>query len=295
MRCLGVGLLLRGRRWAKPFGLLPIGVACGLHTLHNYVAVNSKSSAEPFNSALENVLWLVPLTGLAIAIALDLRTLHRAKSLVPGVLLPSGQSLFRFSLTALPWTAWIVLRFILVRRSLWFLAARTTPATAEPLRAVVGELVTEMQAAGNRQAWRGLRVRQTLVAAIGWKRRVLLGIVWLALMVPALLLAIVGSFPSRAGLQQSLSTGLGAKLMLGSAVAALLWILWRVIAGIVEVRRTARSPLGDLMAAARLRVLVALGALSIGTIILYLPSPVPNSTTTSPSTPISWTPWTTYS
>ncbi|TCC39159.1 hypothetical protein E0H75_39960 [Kribbella capetownensis] len=87
---------------------------------------------------------------------------------------------------------------------------------------------------------------------------------------PALLVAIVGSFPSRAGLQQSLSTGTGAKLTLASAGVALLWILWRLIAGLLEVRRTAKSPRGELIAAARLRVLVALGALPIGALLLYL-------------------------
>jgi hypothetical protein len=203
--------------------------------------------------------------------ALDLSTLHRARSVVPRALLPGGRlAVLRFSLTALPWTGWVALRFILVRRSLWFLAARTTLATAEPLRGVVSEIVTEMQAAGDRRAWRGLHVRQTLLAAIRWKRRALLVVVWLALMIPALLLAIVGSSPSRAGLQQSFATGVGAKVMLGSAVVALLWILWRLIAGVFEVRRTAKSPLGDLIAAARLRILVALGALSIGTLLLYL-------------------------
>ncbi|TCC39160.1 PrsW family intramembrane metalloprotease [Kribbella capetownensis] len=182
---LGVGLLLRERRWTKLLGLLPIGFACSLHTLHNYVAVNSDSAAEPFSSALENLLWLVPLIGLAVAMALDLKTLHRAKSVVPEVLLPGERpgpaAVLRFSLTAVPWTVWIALRFILVRRSLWFLTARTTPAVAEPLRVVVAELVTEMQAAGNRQAWRGLQVRAILLPAIGgWKRRALLAVLWLA-------------------------------------------------------------------------------------------------------------------
>jgi RsiW-degrading membrane proteinase PrsW (M82 family) len=259
---LGVGLLLRSRSWMRLLGLLPLGLACGLHALHNFVAVNPESAAEPFTSGLETVLWLVPLISLAIAMALDLKTLHRAKSAVP------TPSVRRFSLIAFPWTAWIVLRFILVRRSLWFLAARSTPAAAEPMQRVVGEILTEMHAAGNRQAWRGLGV---LSAIGGWKRRVLLAIIWLALMIPALLLAVVGSFPSRAGLQESLSTGTGAKIMLGFAAAALVWILWRLIAAVLEVRRTAASPVGETIAAARLRVLVALGALSIGTALLYLP------------------------
>jgi hypothetical protein len=56
--------------------------------------------------------------------ALDLRTLRWARSAVPGVLLP----VLHFSTTAFPWTARIALRFVLVRRSLWFLAARSTPA-----------------------------------------------------------------------------------------------------------------------------------------------------------------------
>jgi hypothetical protein len=90
------------------------------------------------------------------------------------------------------------------------------------------------------------------------------------LITPAVLLAVVGSFPSRADLQKSLSTGTGAKLMLAFAAAALVWIVWRLIASLLEVRRTAASAVGETIAAARLRVLVALGALSAGTVLLYL-------------------------
>jgi hypothetical protein len=80
---LGVGWLLRGRGWARLLGFLPLALACGLHALHNYAAVYQESAAESFNTALENVLWLVPLASLATAMALDLNTLHRAKSDVP--------------------------------------------------------------------------------------------------------------------------------------------------------------------------------------------------------------------
>lgn len=252
-----MGLLLRGRRWVRLLGLLPLGLACGLHALHNYAAVEPES----FTTGIENVLWLVPLVSLAIAMALDLKTFHWAKSALP------TPPVRRFSVIALPWTAWISLRFILVRRSLWFLAARSTPTAAEPMQRIVGEILTEMLAAGNRQAWRGLRV---LSAIGGWKRRALLAVIWLTLMVPALLLVLVGSFPSRVDLQKSLSTGTGANIMLGFAAAALIWILWRLIAALIEVRRTAASPLGEPIATARLRVLVALGALSTGTLLLYL-------------------------
>jgi hypothetical protein len=123
-----VGWLLRGRSWPRLLGLLPLALACGLHALHNYLAVHQESAAESFNTVFENVLWLVPLTSLAIAMALDLNTLRRAKSAVPTA------SVLRFSVTAPPWTVWVALRFILVRRSLWFLAARASPAAVEPMR-----------------------------------------------------------------------------------------------------------------------------------------------------------------
>jgi hypothetical protein len=271
---LGVGLLLRGRAWARLLGLVPIAFACGLHTLHNYVAVKPEAAAESFANAFDGQLWLIPLTSLAIAMALDLKTLRWAKAVVPGALLAGEQTglsaLLRFSVTALPWTAWIVLRFVPVRRSLWYLAARSTPATAEPLRQVVSSLAAEMNAAGHRQAWRGLPVRRLLLTARGWKLRLALIVITIALTVPAALLLGIGSFPSHAVLQKTLATGTGAKAIYWLAIAGLVWILWRLIAGVIGMRRAAASPLGEVVTTARFQLLVALGALSIGGVLLYL-------------------------
>jgi hypothetical protein len=263
---LGVGLFLRGRAWTRLLGLVPVGLACGLHTLHNYAAVKPEAALEPLNSTLESQLWLVPLLGLAIAVALDLKTLRWAKAAVPGIEPPA---LLHFSLIAPPWTTWVALRFVPVRRSLWYLAARSTPAAAEPLRQVVSALATEMNAASQAPAWRG--VHRLLRTAGAWKRRLVLLAVTIALAVPALLLLVIGSFPSHANLQQSLISGTGAKVLYGFAIAGLLWILWRLIATVTtQVRRTAASPLAEATTTARLQLLVALGAASTSASLAYL-------------------------
>jgi RsiW-degrading membrane proteinase PrsW (M82 family) len=222
---IGVGLMMRGRRWARLLGLLPISIACCLHTAHNYVAVKPQAAVSPFASAVESQLWLVPLITLAIAMAIDLKTLRWAKAVVPGVLLagegPGISALFRFSVTAPPWTSWIVLRFVPVRRSLWYFAARSTPTAVEPMRQVVSGLAAEMTVAGHKQAWLGLPIRELLLAAGRWKRRLVQIFVAVALAVPALLVVVIGSFPSHAGLQKSLTIGHGAVVMFGFAVGGL--------------------------------------------------------------------------
>lgn len=262
---LGVGLFLRGRAWTRLLGLLPVGLACGLHTLHNYAAVKPEAALEPLNSALESQLWLVPLLGLAIAVALDLNTIRWAKTVLPGA---GSSALLHFSLVAPPWTTWVVLRFIPVRRSLWYLAARSTPAAAEPLRQVVSALAAEMDSAGSGLAWRG--AHRVLLTAGGWKRKLVFLAITIALAVPALLLLVIGSFPSHANLQKSLTTGTGAKVIYGFAIAGLLWILWRLIASLTEIRRTAAAPLGTAITTARLQFLVSLGAASTSVLLLYL-------------------------
>jgi hypothetical protein len=241
----------------KLLGLLPIGIAAGLHTLHNYVAVHPDAAGESFNTALESQLWLIPLLALAIAMALDLKTLHWAKAVVP---LPP-LSTFHYSLTAPPWTTWIALRFLLVRRSLWYLAARSTPAAAEPLRQLVSTLATEMS-----RGWQGLPKLHLRFRPA----RLLLYAVPIALAVPAVLLLIIGSFPSHANLQKSLTNGSGAKLIYWVAIAALLWLLWRLLASITEIRRTAALSIGTAVTTAKLHFLVAAGAVTSSAALLYL-------------------------
>jgi hypothetical protein len=248
---------LRGRAWQRLLGLLPIGIAAGLHTLHNYVAVHPDAAGESFNTALESQLWLIPLLALAVAMALDLKTLHWAKAVVP---LPPLSAL-HYSLTAPPWTTWIALRFLLVRRSLWYLAARSTPAAAEPLRQLVSTFTMEMS-----RGWQGLPKLHLRFRPA----RLLLYAVPIALAVPAVLLLIVGSFPSHANLQKSLTTGSGAKLIYWLAIAALLWLLWRLLASVIEIRRTAALSIGTAVTTAKFHFLVAAGAVTSSAALLYL-------------------------
>ncbi|MFF1919066.1 hypothetical protein ACFVW8_00570 [Streptomyces sp. NPDC058221] len=89
-------LLWRTRGWWRVLSVLPVALAITHHTLNNYAVTDSGGQAADWLEALDDKAWMMPPACLTLAMLLDLRRLHRAKRITPGVLLATERT------TALP-------------------------------------------------------------------------------------------------------------------------------------------------------------------------------------------------
>ncbi|MCT7351016.1 PrsW family intramembrane metalloprotease [Streptomyces sp. 15-116A] len=277
---LGVGLLWRLPRWAKPVAVVPVTLAVAHHTLNNYVAENGRR--EPQREWLEDIdngLWLISLATLALAMLIDLRHVRRGKRNMPDVLLGSERSdgdsiaaVTRYAAWRLPWSLLIALRFVRLRRSLYYsYAAHPTASGIEPLRNSVAEIARRINATDHERPWRTVdrraHVRAARAAARSPRRWLILVPCLLAL--PSVLFLGAGSFKSTVGLQDFFASVAGAKLLMGCAVAALAWIAWQLVLLARTWRRTAAQPLGEQLAQHRLRFGTAVGSATTGLLLLW--------------------------
>ncbi|MFJ5557351.1 PrsW family glutamic-type intramembrane protease [Streptomyces sp. NPDC093250] len=276
---LSVGLLWRlPGRW-KPVALMPFVVAVAHHALNNYVAVNGRR--EPQREWLEKLdshMWITSLAVLAVAMILDLRHVHRGKRSMPDVLLASERvdgdgiaALTRYAAWRVPWSLLVATRFARLRRSLFYArAARGTANDLEPLRTAVAGIASRMNATDGARAWRTVVMRGRLKAA--WaaegRRRWLLLIPCL-LTLPSILFLGVGSFESTSRIQGFFATGAGPKLMMGCAIAALVWIAWQLAVLVETWRLSAAQPFGEQLAVHRLRFASAAGSALAGVLLAW--------------------------
>ncbi|MFI9823832.1 PrsW family intramembrane metalloprotease [Streptomyces sp. NPDC052013] len=274
----GAGLLWRAHGWVRLLSVPPILAAAVHHAVNNYAVEEHTEDARQRLEALDGVAWAAPLLCLAIAMAVDLRQLHRGKRTVPGVLLASERAegdsvgaLVRYAAWRLPWSLLIVLRYVRLRRSLLYAAASAPPDDSGELREVVAGITARMDASDNRGAWQALNIRAWLKAVrrarrSHWRWLLLIPCV---LMLPALLFLVVGSFTSTAGLQEFFSTGAGPHILMGFGIAALAWIAYQLTILLRSRRQVSAQPLGELLAAHRFRLGIALGAATTGVFLLW--------------------------
>ncbi|MGW7688543.1 hypothetical protein ACWGMA_06580 [Streptomyces asiaticus] len=280
MAALGVGVLLRGRGWARALGVLPLAAASGLHMLTNYAAAHplDRDAAERVDT-FEGMLWAVPLVCLAVAMAVDLRQLWRGKAVVPGVLLQAERAgrtglgaLAAYGAWCVPWSTLIALRFARLRRSLLYGAAGGAPPYpgAESLHRTVAWSAAQIDASDREHAWRGVDLRAVARAAgtLRDRRRKWYVLVSVALTIPALLLLAIGSFPSAVDLQQCLASGSGLHVLVGFGIAGLLWTGWLLVRLLRAWRATLALPHGEALATIRFRVWTALGGCFVGTLLV---------------------------
>ncbi|MGW4867181.1 RNase A-like domain-containing protein [Streptomyces chartreusis] len=274
----GVGLLWRTRGWVRLLSLLPIAAAVVHHTVNNYAVQEHSGAAKDWLESLNGAAWAAPLLCLAVAMAADLRRLHRGKAAVPDVLLASERAdgdsagaLLRYAAWRLPWSLLIVLRHVRLRRSLLYAVASAPPGAAAELHGVVAGITARMDASDNAGAWRALNIRAWLKAtrAARRSRGRWLVLIPCVLMLPSLLFLGVGSFTSTAGLQEFFSTGAGPKILMGFAMAALAWIAYQLVTLLRTWRPVSAQPLGEVLAAHRFRLATALGAGTTGTLLLW--------------------------
>ncbi|WP_128802063.1 MULTISPECIES: RNase A-like domain-containing protein [unclassified Streptomyces] len=279
MAGFGVGLLWRGRGWSRLLSVLPIAAAAAYHTVTNYAVQKPTSQAANWLEPLDGKAWAAPLVCLAVAMAIDLRQLHRGKRTLPGVLLASERAdgdslaaLLRYASWRLPWSLRITLRYVALRRSLLYAAASAPVEDSAPLHRALTDITARMDASDNSHSWRALDIRALLTAARpahATRRRWLLLLIPCVLVLPALLFLGVGSFTSTAGLQKFFSTGPGPKILLGFGIAALVWIAYQLTTLLRTWRATSLQPLAEPLAAHRFRLTIALGSATTGTLLLW--------------------------
>ncbi|WP_405671981.1 RNase A-like domain-containing protein [Streptomyces sp. NBC_01530] len=278
MAGFGVGLLWRTRRWSRLLSAFPIAAAVTYHTVNNYAVQKPTSQAAHWLESLNGKAWAAPLVCLAVAMAVDLRRIHRGKRSVPGVLLASERvdgdslgALLRYAAWRPPWSLLIALRYVRLRRSLLYAVASAPPDDTEELRRVVAGITARIEASDSPLAWRALDIRALLKAARaarGSQRRWLL-VIPCVLMLPSLLFLGVGSFTSTAGLQKFFSTGSGPKILMGFGIAALAWIAYQLTTLLRTWRTASAQPLAEPLAVHRFRLGTALGAATTGTLLLW--------------------------
>ncbi|MFG2274064.1 PrsW family intramembrane metalloprotease [Streptomyces chartreusis] len=274
----GVGLLWRARGWVRVLSVLPIAAAVVHHTVNNYAVQEHSGAAKDWLESLNGAAWAAPLLCLAVAMAADLRRLHRGKAAVPDVLLASERTdgdsagaLLRYAAWRLPWSLLIVLRYVRLRRCLLYAVGSAPPESTAELHGVVVGITARMDASDNAAAWRSLDIRAWLKAtrAARRSRGRWLVLIPCVLMLPSLLFLGVGSFTSTAGLQEFFSTGRGPTILMGFAMAALAWIAYQLVTLLRTWRLASTQPVGEVLAAHRFRLATALGAGTTGTLLLW--------------------------
>ncbi|MFG2407217.1 PrsW family glutamic-type intramembrane protease [Streptomyces brevispora] len=272
----GVGLLWRTRGWWRLLSVLPVALAITHHTLNNYAVTDSGGQAADWLEALDGKAWMMPLVCLALAMLLDLRQLHRAKRIMPGVLLAtertngdSAAALIRYAAWRPPWTILIALRFIRLRRSLLYVGATVPSDDTEPLRHLIAHLAARIDASDRADVWRTVDIRAHLRAARTNTRRRWLILIPCLLALPSLLFLGVGSFSSTAHLQDSFTTGSGPRILRWFAIAALAWLACQLVYLLRTWRPVTAQPLGEFLVLHRFGLATALGAATTGALLLY--------------------------
>ncbi|MFC7891535.1 RNase A-like domain-containing protein [Streptomyces sp. NPDC057381] len=275
---LGVGVLWRARGWVRLLAVVPLLAASAYHMLHNYAVQEPGGWADSWRETAEANAWVMPLVCLAVAMAVDVRQLHRGKGTVPGVLLASERAegdsvgaLLRYATWHVPWSLLVALRYVRLRRSLLFATAvSTTGRDTEELRAGVARITGHMDASDHQGAWQRATLRARLKAARARDpHRTWLLLVPCVLSLPALLFLGVGSFTTTASLQEFFSTGVGPRILMGFCVAALLWIVWQLAVLLRTWRAVSDQLLAEPWAVHRFRLGTALGVGTTGAFLLY--------------------------
>ncbi|WP_233521382.1 RNase A-like domain-containing protein [Streptomyces triticagri] len=276
---LGAGLVLRGRGPWRLLALVPVAAAVAHHTVTNYAAAKHTSEAKDWLESLDSIAWAAPLVCLAVAIAIDLRCLHRARRAVPEVSLAAERidgdraaALLGYASRRPRWTVPIAVRYVRLRRSLLYATAdstRSPESAAAPLREAVLEARALIDSTDNQHTWRSPETYARIRAARARSARHR----WLLLIpcllaLPALLFLGVGAFPTTAGLQQYFTSGSGPWVLLCFSIAGMAWIGWILVMLLRTWRPTAAQPIGELLAAHRFRFGTALGSATAGVLLL---------------------------
>jgi RsiW-degrading membrane proteinase PrsW (M82 family) len=281
---LGVGLWFRLRghvRWVGPALVLLAGAD---HASANYDVVPTPGTtlgdvlSAPFRAG-QPLVWLWPLLALAAAVVLDVRTLRAARAVAPfprlrgeGTGTGAVRGLARYAALHPPWTSFLVLRFVALRRASLYGCADGVAPESEPMLGVVADVRARMDVADHPAAWTGVGLRRVSLGPdeadrtpAGVLRRFWPVLLWLVLLLPAVLYFLAGTTPSLAGVQDWLERpGVFGAVVAVPAGFALVLLAWQVVTGIHVLPGVFREASGELPAIVQLRVGTALGASLIG-------------------------------
>ncbi|MFD3484525.1 PrsW family glutamic-type intramembrane protease [Streptomyces sp. NPDC058665] len=154
--------------WVVPDSIFPPYVPGPEQVFGAWLPAPFGEAARQWLDELDAKAWAVPLVCLLVALAVDLRVLHRGKRTVPGVLLSAERAdgdsvaaLLRYSSWSLsrrgawrriPWSVLIVLRYVGLRRALLYAAAVGRAEQTEPLRGAVADATARMDASDHGDA-----------------------------------------------------------------------------------------------------------------------------------------------
>lgn len=280
---LGLGLLLRSRRWwHRLAGLVPLVVVSADHAGSNYLLMVGRPTGWPLRAAswattADRWLWAWPLVALAVAVAVDHRTRRRARAAHPDLVLASERGagnpvggLARVAALRLPWSLLAVHRYALVRRGAWY-------SGQADLVAEVGAVRAQLDAGSTREAWRAVRPGRILIdrmlppgparRARLMKRVALVG-VWLALLAPA---AIYHSRPTegrKEGIKGWFTTDSGLRWATIAMGAGLMWLAWRMVVTGRQLWRARAGASREPAARLGLQLCTGAGALAFGLLAL---------------------------
>lgn len=280
---LGLGLLLRGRRWwHRLAGLMPLALVCADHAGSNYrqtalLPDGWALRAATWATAGDRWLWTWPLVALAVAVAVDHRTRRRAIADHPELLLASEQQagapargLAREAGLRLPWSALTVYRYVLVRRGAWY-------SGRSDLMAEVAGVRAQLDAGSTREAWQAVQPGRTLLRAMLppgpgrrarlVKRVALIGL-WLALLSPA---AVYHSRPTEGrkdGIKGWFGTESGLRWATVAMGAGLVWLAWRMVVTGRQLWRARAGASREPAARLALQLCTGSGALAFGLLAL---------------------------
>jgi hypothetical protein len=248
---LGVGVWHRAPkrwRWAGPALVV---LVIGDHAAHNYQAATSGiDDGSPLGDMLSwpflttgGLLGWWPLVGLAAAVLLDRRSLRGALGRLPQLWMTAATNnnrveavcLAGYSLMRPPWTAAVVHRFVLIRRSAAYAADTGTEQGEVDQAAKIREL---MASAATRDAWRVARPAREVAARIRdayrsrparFSLRVLVPVViWLVLAVPVAVFYRAAEDGSLLGVQTEFFSGATAVFTKVILFIGLAWTGWRI-------------------------------------------------------------------
>jgi hypothetical protein len=292
----GVGVWFRVRghaRWAGPALVVLAGAA---HAAYNYdVAVADGSTAGEVLSAPfrfgQPALWVWPAVALAVAVVLDVRALRAARAVAPSLRLRRERTgggglggLARYALLGLPWTAFLGLRFVALRRAALYAVDSGGTDDARPVLGEVTDVRTRMDVADHGGAWRGVGLRRLTLGApdgdpddpdgadadadrspLAVLERFWPLLVWAVLLLPAALWFLVGTTPGAEGLQDRLEQPavFGAVFVIPGGFGLVL-LAWHVVTGAHALPALLRQASGELPALVELRVATGLGASLLG-------------------------------
>lgn len=281
---LGLGLVLRGRRWwHRLAGLVPLLLVSADHAGFNYLNGVLRPSgwaerAATWATAGDRWLWTWPLVALAVAVGVDHRTRRRAIADHPELVLAAEHEagnrvggLARLAGLRLPWSLLAAHRYALVRRGAWYSGRADLVAEVDGVRA-------QLDAGASQEAWRAVRPGRILLDGmlppgppgrrLRLVKRLALVVLWLALLAPAVAYHGRATEGRNDGIKGWFATAGGLRWAAVAVGAGMAWMVWRMAVAGRSLWRLRTGPGREPSARLALQLCTGAGALVFSALAL---------------------------